>query len=134
MTANVDALIRDFGMNYKELVDKEIITYKCDSKGGQATESVSINEAMKITDELAEKFEKKGREERVKFYGLPVTVHDSKVHHDCPPDSNRVIAPAGPCLGRGREPAEVAREEHGISLPCVMSITIHFQPRLNLRK
>ncbi|MEI9702535.1 S-type pyocin domain-containing protein [Enterobacter cloacae] len=55
-------------------------------------------------------------EERVTFYGVPVAVHGSKVHCDCPPGSNRVIAPAGQWLGRGRDPVDVAREEHAARL------------------
>lgn len=50
-------------------------------------------------------------EERVTFHGVPVAVHGSKVHCDCPPGTNRVIAPAGQWLGRGRDPVDVAREE-----------------------
>ncbi|MCT6662875.1 S-type pyocin domain-containing protein [Enterobacter mori] len=55
-------------------------------------------------------------EERVTFHGVPVAVHGSKVHCDCPPGTNRVIAPAGQWLGRGRDPADVAREEHAARL------------------
>ncbi|MEX1840117.1 S-type pyocin domain-containing protein [Enterobacter cloacae] len=55
-------------------------------------------------------------EERVTFHGVPVAVHGSKVHCDCPPGSNRVIAPAGQWLGRGRDPVDVAREEHAARL------------------
>ncbi|MBF2748926.1 S-type pyocin domain-containing protein [Enterobacter bugandensis] len=55
-------------------------------------------------------------EERVTFHGVPAAVHGSKVHCDCPPGSNRVIAPAGQWLGRGRDPVEVAREEHAARL------------------
>lgn len=33
MTVNVEALIRNLGRSYKELVDNEIITYKSDPKG-----------------------------------------------------------------------------------------------------
>ncbi|MCW4820628.1 S-type pyocin domain-containing protein [Enterobacter chengduensis] len=55
-------------------------------------------------------------EERVKFHGVPVAVHGSKVHCDCPSGSNRVIAPAGQWLGRGRDPVDVAREEHAARL------------------
>uniref|UniRef100_UPI003D7015CF PAAR domain-containing protein n=1 Tax=Enterobacter mori TaxID=539813 RepID=UPI003D7015CF len=55
-------------------------------------------------------------EERVTFHGVPVAVHGSKVHCDCPSGSNRVIAPAGQWLGRGRDPVDVAREEHAASL------------------
>lgn len=55
-------------------------------------------------------------EERVTFHGVPVAVHGSKVHCDCPPGSNRVIAPAGQWLGRGRDPVDVAREEHAAKL------------------
>ncbi|MBE3510410.1 S-type pyocin domain-containing protein [Enterobacter cloacae complex sp. I2] len=55
-------------------------------------------------------------EERVTFHGVPAAVHGSKVHCDCPPGSNRVIAPAGQWLGRGRDPVEVAREKHTAKL------------------
>ncbi|EOL8876341.1 S-type pyocin domain-containing protein [Enterobacter mori] len=55
-------------------------------------------------------------EERVTFHGVPVAVHGSKVHCDCPPGTNRVIAPAGQWLGRGRDPVDVAREEHAARL------------------
>ncbi|CAH5619299.1 DNase CdiA [Enterobacter cloacae] len=55
-------------------------------------------------------------EERVTFHGVRVAVHGSKVHCDCPSGSNRVIAPAGQWLGRGRDPVDVAREEHAASL------------------
>ncbi|MCK7268898.1 S-type pyocin domain-containing protein [Enterobacter cloacae] len=55
-------------------------------------------------------------EERVTFHGVPVAVHGSKVHCDCPPGSNRVIAPAGQWLGRGQDPVDVAREEHAAKL------------------
>ncbi|ADF63727.1 S-type pyocin domain-containing protein [Enterobacter cloacae] len=55
-------------------------------------------------------------EERVTFHGVPVAVHGSKVHCDCPPGSNRVIAPAGQWLGRGRDPVDVAREQHAARL------------------
>lgn len=55
-------------------------------------------------------------EERVTFHGVPVAVHGSNVHCDCPPGSNRVIAPAGQWLGRGRDPVDVAREEHAAKL------------------
>ncbi|MBM7016801.1 S-type pyocin domain-containing protein [Enterobacter cloacae] len=55
-------------------------------------------------------------EERVTFHGVPAAVHGSKVHCDCPPGSNRVIAPAGQWLGRGRDPVEVAREKHPAKL------------------
>lgn len=51
-------------------------------------------------------------EERVKFHGVPVAVHGSKVRCDCPPGTNMVIAPAGEWLGRGRDPVDAAREEH----------------------
>lgn len=55
-------------------------------------------------------------EERVKFHGVPVAVHGSKVRCDCPPGTNMVIAPAGEWLGRGRDPVDVAREEHAARL------------------
>ncbi|MEP9005647.1 S-type pyocin domain-containing protein [Enterobacter bugandensis] len=55
-------------------------------------------------------------EERVTFHGVPAAVHGSEVHCDCPPGSNRVIAPAGQWLGRGRDPVEIAREEHAAKL------------------
>lgn len=55
-------------------------------------------------------------EPRVSFHGVPAAVHGSKVHCDCPPGSNRVIAPAGQWLGRGRDPVEVAREKHPAKL------------------
>ncbi|OXU38423.1 S-type pyocin domain-containing protein [Enterobacter cloacae] len=55
-------------------------------------------------------------EERVTFHGVPVAVHGSKVHCDCPPGSNRVIAPAGQWLGRDRDPVDVAREQHAARL------------------
>ncbi|HGH4582367.1 TPA: S-type pyocin domain-containing protein [Enterobacter bugandensis] len=55
-------------------------------------------------------------EERVTFHGVPAAVHGSEVHCDCPPGSNRVIAPAGQWLGRGRDPVEIAREEHAARL------------------
>ena len=55
-------------------------------------------------------------EERVTFHCVPVAVHGSKVHCDCPPGTNRVIAPAGQWLGRGRDPVDVAREEHAARL------------------
>ncbi|HCJ7623542.1 TPA: S-type pyocin domain-containing protein [Enterobacter hormaechei subsp. xiangfangensis] len=53
---------------------------------------------------------------RVSFHGVPVAVHGSEVHCGCPPGSNRVIAPAGQWLGRGRDPVDVAREEHAARL------------------
>lgn len=55
-------------------------------------------------------------EERVTFHGVPVAVHGSNVHCDCPPGTNRVIAPAGQWLGRGRDPVDVAREQHAAKL------------------
>jgi pyocin large subunit-like protein/uncharacterized Zn-binding protein involved in type VI secretion len=55
-------------------------------------------------------------EERVKFHGVPVAVHGSKVRCDCPPGTNMVIAPAGEWLGRGRDPVDVTREEHAARL------------------
>ncbi|CAM6440207.1 S-type pyocin domain-containing protein [Enterobacter intestinihominis] len=55
-------------------------------------------------------------EPRVSFHGVPVAVHGSEVHCGCPPGSNRVIAPAGQWLGRGRDPVDVAREEHAARL------------------
>lgn len=55
-------------------------------------------------------------EPRVSFHGVPVAVHGSEVHCGCPPGSNRVIAPAGQWLGRGRDPVDVAREEHAAKL------------------
>ncbi|HHE9946022.1 TPA: S-type pyocin domain-containing protein, partial [Enterobacter cloacae] len=55
-------------------------------------------------------------EERVTFHGVPVAVHGSNVHCDCPPGTNRVIAPAGQWLGCGRDPVDVAREEHAARL------------------
>lgn len=55
-------------------------------------------------------------EERVTFHGVPVAVHGSKVHCGCPPGTNRVIAPAGQWLGRGRDPVDVAREQHAAKL------------------
>ncbi|NQF17947.1 hypothetical protein FCI58_00605 [Enterobacter hormaechei] len=36
-------------------------------------------------------------ESRVSFHGVSVAVHGSEVHCGCPPGSNRVIAPPGPC-------------------------------------
>ncbi|HCM9136706.1 TPA: S-type pyocin domain-containing protein [Enterobacter cloacae] len=55
-------------------------------------------------------------EERVTFHGVPVAVHGSNVHCDCPPGTNRVIAPAGQWLGCGRDPVDVAREQHAAKL------------------
>ncbi|QFH51549.1 colicin E3/pyocin S6 family cytotoxin [Leclercia adecarboxylata] len=55
-------------------------------------------------------------EPRVSFHGVPVAVHGSKVHCDCPPGTNWVIAPAGQWLGRGRDPIDIAREEHAAKL------------------
>lgn len=55
-------------------------------------------------------------EPRVSFHGVPVAVHGSEVHCGCPPGSNRVIAPAGQWLGRGRDPVDIAREEHAAKL------------------
>jgi pyocin large subunit-like protein/uncharacterized Zn-binding protein involved in type VI secretion len=55
-------------------------------------------------------------EERVTFHGVPAAVHGSIVHCDCPPGSNWVIAPAGQWLGRGRDPLDIAREEHAAKL------------------
>ncbi|WP_273900453.1 S-type pyocin domain-containing protein [Enterobacter hormaechei] len=55
-------------------------------------------------------------EPRVSFHGVPVAVHGSEVHCGCPPGSNRVVAPAGQWLGRGRDPVDVAREEHAAKL------------------
>nr|DAY77093.1 MAG TPA: hypothetical protein [Caudoviricetes sp.] len=40
----------------------------------------------------------------------------AEVHCGCPPGSNRVIAPPGQWLGRGRDPVDVAREEHAAKL------------------
>ncbi|MRE93315.1 pyocin [Enterobacter bugandensis] len=63
---------------------------------------------------------KRGRivdgEPRVTFFDVAVAVHGSVVHCDCPPGTNRVIAPAGQWLGRGRDPVDVAREEHAAKL------------------
>ncbi|HDC4529090.1 TPA: S-type pyocin domain-containing protein, partial [Enterobacter cloacae] len=55
-------------------------------------------------------------EPRVSFHGVPVAVHGSEVHCGCPSGSNRVIAPAGQWLGRGRDPVDVAREQHAAKL------------------
>ncbi|RXX65793.1 pyocin [Enterobacter cloacae] len=55
-------------------------------------------------------------EPRVSFHGVPVAVHGSEVHCGCPSGSNRVIAPAGQWLRRGRDPVDVAREQHAAKL------------------
>lgn len=51
-------------------------------------------------------------ESRVEFFGKAVAMDGSEVRCGCPPGTNRVIAPAGQWMGRGRDPVEVAREEH----------------------
>lgn len=49
---------------------------------------------------------------RVEFFGKAVAVDRSEVSCGCPRGTNRVIAPAGQWVGRGRDPVEIAREEH----------------------
>lgn len=51
-------------------------------------------------------------EPRVEFFGKAVAMDGSEVSCGCPHGTNRVIAPAGQWMGRGRDPVEVAREEH----------------------
>ncbi|WP_281080568.1 colicin E3/pyocin S6 family cytotoxin [Klebsiella quasivariicola] len=51
-------------------------------------------------------------EPRVEFFGSAVAVDRSEVSCGCPRGTNRVIAPTGQWVGRGRDPVEVAREQH----------------------
>ncbi|NMP25663.1 pyocin [Rahnella sp. SAP-1] len=51
-------------------------------------------------------------ESRVEFFGKAVAMDRSEVSCGCPRGTNRVIAPAGQWMGKGRDPVEVAREEH----------------------
>lgn len=48
--------------------------------------------------------------------GAAAAVDGSVVRCDCPPGTNRVIAPAGQWLGEGRDPAVVAVEQHVAAL------------------
>ncbi|WP_312627191.1 colicin E3/pyocin S6 family cytotoxin [Scandinavium sp.] len=51
-------------------------------------------------------------ESRVEFFGKAVAMDGSEVSCGCPRGTNRVIAPAGQWMGRGRDPVDIAREEH----------------------
>ncbi|EOZ7622513.1 DUF6392 family protein [Enterobacter mori] len=78
MTVNVEALIRNLGRSYKELVDNEIITYKSDPKGAagdpvlllpMANEGVSLafNREGRILKEITLSIQR----DEVKGWGFP---------------------------------------------------------------
>ncbi|ECE0486455.1 pyocin [Salmonella enterica subsp. enterica] len=55
-------------------------------------------------------------EPHVIYHGVASAVDGSLVCCDCPPGSNRIIAPAGQWLGSGPSPEQVAQEKHAAML------------------
>ncbi|WP_072928053.1 S-type pyocin domain-containing protein [Nissabacter archeti] len=53
---------------------------------------------------------------RFTIHGSPVAVDGGLVRCDCPPGTNRIIAPLGEWLGRGPSPQQVAQEKHAAML------------------